>query len=78
MKVLKEKAALFLAVLIREPWVYFEKELALIKDESMVKLVKDLMIDAHRADKRNFVGPASSSGKYHPPFDNGYGGTARR
>lgn len=74
MRTIKEKVSLFLALAFGAPWVYFRKELALIKDEGVAMLVKETMSNIYG---RNFTGPASSSGKYHPAFDRGYGGTAR-
>lgn len=69
-----EKIKLFLALLLRRPQLYFRKELALIKDEFVLALVKALLRTSYY---RNFTGPASSSGKYHPKLDKGYGGCAR-
>lgn len=74
---IKEKMSFFLAMVTRSPRNYFKKELALIKDEGIRLLVLESMASALHRDRRNFTGPASSSGKYHPKFDRGYGGTAR-
>lgn len=46
----------------------FKKELNLIKNEALRKIVKEILDNEVHYD--NFLKASSSSGKYHPPFDN--------
>ena len=52
----------------------FVNEINDIKDEGLREFAKYLISNA---DEYFFTVPASSSGKYHPPFDLGFGGLVR-
>lgn len=52
----------------------FLEDLAKIKDKDIRKFTKEAL---EAADENYFTAPASSSGKYHPPEDNGESGLVR-
>ena len=53
----------------------FEKEINLIKDNELRELVRDYM--EHYTPNYFWSDGASSSGKYHPKFSQGFGGLVR-
>lgn len=55
----------------------FEREIALIKSESLRRVVYDYMNDADYVPDYFWTDGASSSGKYHPQFSQGMGGLVR-
>ena len=55
----------------------FERELALIKSESLRKVVYDYMSDADYVPDYFWTDGASASGKFHPKFSHGIGGLVR-
>lgn len=55
----------------------FERELALIKSETLRKVVYDYMSDADYVPDYFWTDGASASGKFHPKFSHGIGGLVR-
>ena len=56
---------------------HFAREIALIKNEGLRKVVYDYMSDADYVPDYFWTDGASSSGKYHPQFSQGVGGLVR-
>lgn len=55
----------------------FEKELSLIKDESLRAVVYGYMYDSEYVPDYFWTDGASASGKFHPKFSHGIGGLVR-
>ena len=55
----------------------FERELSLIKSESLRKVVHDYMMDEDYVPDYFWTDGASASGKFHPKFSHGVGGLVR-